>query len=222
MEQSMVDLEQARHNMVEQQIRPWNVLDNQLLDLISGLPRDRFVPEEYRSLAYADTHIPIGHSQFMMPPREEARMLQALRIQPSDTVLEIGTGSGYCTALMAQLAYKVYSVDIISEFIESAKERTQELGLDNIEFEEGDAVTGWPHHKPYDVIAITGSFYKLPKTYKRHLPIGGRLFCIVGQEPAMKAKLITRLDEDRWHEEVLFETVLPYLINAKRPEQFEF
>lgn len=222
MEQPLLDLEQARHNMVEQQIRPWNVLDNQLLDLISGLPRERFVPDEYRSLAYADTQIPIGHSQCMMPPREEARMLQALRIQPSDVVLEIGTGTGYCTALMAQLAHKVYSVDIIGEFVEQAKERTQQLGLDNIEFEEGDAASGWPHYKPYDVIAITGSFYKLPKAYKRHLPIGGRLFCIVGQEPAMKAKLITRIGDDEWHEEVLYETVLPYLINAKRAEQFEF
>ncbi|WP_223668537.1 protein-L-isoaspartate O-methyltransferase family protein [Kangiella shandongensis] len=216
------DFEQARHNMVEQQIRPWNVLDQRVLDKIQGLARDRFVPKRYCDIAYADTQIDIGHSQIMMTPKEEARMLQALAIQPTDSVLEIGTGTGYCTALMASLAKKVYSVDIIEEFIESASVITKSLGLTNIEFEEGDAVNGWPHHKPYDAIAITGSYYQLPEAYMTHLSIGGRLFCVTGTKPAMQAQLITRLGEEEWHYETLYETVIPELINSKPKPQFNF
>ena len=148
MTSAATDFETARHNMVEQQIRPWNVLDQRVLDKIHGLARDKFVPKKYKSIAYADTQIHIGNSQIMMTPKEEARMLQALAIKPTDIVLEIGTGTGYCTALLASLSEKVYSVDIIEEFINSAKTVTEELGLTNIEFEEGDAVNGWPHHKP--------------------------------------------------------------------------
>lgn len=216
------DFEQARHNMVEQQIRPWNVLDQRVLDKIHGLARDRFVPKRYKSIAYADTQIPIGHSQIMMTPKEEARMLQALAIKPTDIALEIGTGTGYCTALMSSLAEKVYSVDIVEEFILSASKITDELGLTNIEYEEGDAANGWPHHKPYDVIAVTGSCYQLPEAYLTHLTIGGRLFCITGPEPAMQAQLITRLGDEEWHYESLYETVVPNLINTKPKPQFSF
>lgn len=222
MTSAATDFETARHNMVEQQIRPWNVLDQRVLDKIHGLARDKFVPKKYKSIAYADTQIHIGNSQIMMTPKEEARMLQALAIKPTDIVLEIGTGTGYCTALLASLAEKVYSVDIIEEFINSAKTVTEELGLTNIEFEEGDAVNGWPHHKPYDVIAITGSYYQLPEQYLTHLTVGGRLFCVTGTEPAMKAELITRLGEDEWHYESLYETVIPSLINSKPKPQFNF
>ncbi|GAA0203979.1 protein-L-isoaspartate O-methyltransferase [Kangiella japonica] len=222
MREAATDFEQARHNMVEQQIRPWNVLDQRVLDKIHGLARDRFVPTDYKSIAYADTQINIGHSQIMMTPKEEARMLQALAIKPTDTALEIGTGTGYCTALLASLANKVYSVDIIEEFIESASKITAELGLTNIEFEEGDAANGWPHHKPYDVIAITGSCYQLPEQYLNQLTIGGRLFCVTGTEPAMQAQLITRTGEDEWHTQSLYETVIPSLINSKPKPQFDF
>ncbi|AOE49275.1 protein-L-isoaspartate O-methyltransferase family protein [Kangiella sediminilitoris] len=222
MTNTATDFEQARHNMVEQQIRPWNVLDQRVLDKIEGLARDRFVPKRYRDISYADTQIDIGHSQIMMTPKEEARMLQALAIKPSDTVLEIGTGTGYCTALMASLAKHVYSVDIIAEFIESASQITSKLGLSNIEFEEGDAANGWPHHKPYDAIAITGSYYQLPETYLTHLSIGGRLFCVTGTEPAMQAQIITRLGEEEWHYETLYETVIPKLINSQPKPQFSF
>lgn len=222
MTDTATDFEQARHNMVEQQIRPWNVLDQRVLDKIQGLARDRFVPKKYRAIAYADTQIDIGHSQIMMTPKEEARMLQALAIQPTDSVLEIGTGTGYCTALMASLAEKVYSVDIIEEFIQSASVITKSLGLTNIEFEEGDAVNGWPHHKPYDAIAITGSYYQLPEAYLTHLSIGGRLFCVTGAKPAMQAQLITRLGEEEWHYQTLYETVIPELINSKPKPQFNF
>lgn len=222
MTEPLADFEQARHNMVEQQIRPWQVLDQRVLDKIHGLARDRFVPKRYKSIAYADTQISIGHSQIMMTPKEEARMLQALAIKPTDIALEIGTGTGYCTALMASLAKKVYSIDIIEEFINSAKKITDDLGLNNIEYEEGDAANGWPHHKPYDAIAITGSCYKLPENYLTHLTIGGRLFCVTGSEPAMQAQLITRLGDDEWRYETLYETVIPSLINTKSKPQFDF
>ncbi|NVK22422.1 MAG: protein-L-isoaspartate O-methyltransferase [Kangiellaceae bacterium] len=214
--------ELARHNMVEQQIRPWNVLDNRVLDLMASVPRDKFIDEPYQALAYSDMPIPLGHSQFTMPPREEARMLQALNIQSSDIVLEIGTGCGYCSALLANQAHKVYSVEIIEEFLQKAEAITQQLGLENIIFEEGDASTGWPHYKPYDVIAIMGGFFQVPESYKRSLQIGGRLFCIEGQEHLMQAKLITRLSEDEWHEQNLYETQIGLLINAKRAQQFIF
>ncbi|GAA4357602.1 protein-L-isoaspartate O-methyltransferase [Kangiella marina] len=222
MTSAATDFETARHNMVEQQIRPWNVLDQRVLDKIHGLARDRFVPKEYRPIAYADTQIDIGHSQIMMTPKEEARMLQALAIKPTDVALEIGTGTGYCTTLIASLAKQVYSVDIVEEYIESARQLTDDLGLSNIEYEEGDAVNGWPHHKPYDVIAITGSYYQLPEQYLNHLTIGGRLFCVTGVEPAMQAQLITRVSEDEWHNESLYETVIPSLINSKPKPQFDF
>ncbi len=220
--QATFNIEQARLNMVEQQIRPWYLFDNQVLDLFASMPRDAFVPANYKELAYADCKIPLSQSQCMMPPREEARMLQALKVQKSDLVLEVGTGSGFVTALLATLGYKVHSVDIIKEYIDEAKVQCESLGLTNVEFEEGDASSGWPHYGPYDVIAITGGFYKLPKAFKKSLTVGGRLFCIEGKNPAMEAKLITRVDEDRWLEETLFETQIELLINAKKAKAFKF
>ncbi len=220
--QHSFNVEQARINMVEQQIRPWYMFDNQVLDLFAAMPRDEFVPTGYKQLAYADSKVPLSQNQHMMPPREEARMLQALSIKKTDLVLEIGTGSGYITALLATLGDKVFSIDIIKDYLESAQEKCQSLGLNNIEFEEGDASNGWSHYGPYNVIAITGGFYELPEPFKKSLTIGGRLFCIEGSKPAMKAKLITRTDEDNWLEEVLFETEIELLINAKKAEAFLF
>lgn len=216
------NFEQARKNMVEQQIRPWQIFDMQILDLFASMPRDGFVPKAYQELAYADCKVPLKQNQFMMPPREEARMLQALNVQKSDLVLEIGTGSGFVTAMLATLSHKVYSIEIIKEFIESAQQKCEKLGLSNIEFEEGDAANGWPHYGPYDVIAVTGGFYQLPDGYKKSLTVGGRLFCIEGEKPAMQAKLITRVSEDKWIEEVLFETEIELLINAPKADAFIF
>lgn len=216
------DAAQARINMVEQQIRPWQVFNNRILDLFASMPRERFVPQGYEQLAYSDCRIPLSQNQRMMPPREEARMLQGLNIQKSDLILEIGTGTGFTTALLANLGYKVHSVDIIKDNIDIAKSVCESLGISNIEFEEGDAVTGWPHYGPYDVIAITGGFYELPNSILKSLNIGGRLFCIEGQTPAMEAKVITRLNEDKWHHEILFETEIELLINAKKADAFVF
>lgn len=220
----MVDmnLEQARHNMIEQQIRPWEVMDDQVLDLIRRTPREDFVPPQYRNLAFTDMMVPLGHGQAMMPPRLEARMLQALAVQPDESVLEIGTGSGYVTALLAQLARHVYSVEIVPELKQAAEQRLAARGLTNVTLDEGDAAAGWPRRGSYDAIAVTGSLPMLVPELAQELNVGGRLFVVVGEAPAMTALLITRLGKDEWAQEDLFETVLPPLQNAAQPQRFMF
>jgi Protein-L-isoaspartate carboxylmethyltransferase len=220
----MVDmnLEQARHNMIEQQIRPWEVMDDQVLDLMRRTPREDFVPPQYRNLAFTDMMVPLGHGQAMMPPRLEARMLQALAVQPDESVLEIGTGSGYVTALLAQLARHVYSVEIVPELKQAAEQRLAARGLTNVTLDEGDAAAGWPRRGSYDAIAVTGSLPMLVPELAQELNVGGRLFVVVGEAPAMTALLITRLGKDEWAQEDLFETVLPPLQNAAQPQRFMF
>ncbi|MFO8154452.1 MAG: protein-L-isoaspartate O-methyltransferase family protein [Pseudomonadota bacterium] len=217
-----VDLAKARHNMIEQQIRTWEVLDQDVLDLLDSLPRDRFVPAEYRNVAYSDMQIPLGRGQVMFPPRVEARMIQALDVQPHEKVLEVGTGSGYVTALLARLASHVHSVDYIPEFKLEATRRLADHAFDNATLEVGDAAQGWERHAPYDVIAVTGSLPILPEAFREQLAVGGRLFVIVGDDPVMEAELITRLDENNYASEGLFETSVRPLINAPQPERFTF
>jgi protein-L-isoaspartate(D-aspartate) O-methyltransferase len=219
---STMNMAQARHNMIEQQIRPWEVLDQRVLELIDGLPRDKFVPTAYLKLAYADINVPLEHGQVMMPPKVEARMLQALDIKDSDTILEVGTGSGYVTALLARSGKQVFSVDIYPDFVDSAARKLAEAGISNVTLESGDAVAGWDRHGPYDAIAITGSLPALPDSFPQSLKIGGRLFVITGQAPVMQARLITRTTEQGWTDQVLFETVLPPLVNAPQPQRFVF
>lgn len=218
----MVDmnLEQARHNMVVQQIRPWDVVDGQVLDLMMRTPREDFVPPQYRNVAFTDTDLPIGHGQVMMPPRLEARMLQALAVQPDESVLEVGTGSGYVTALLAQLARHVYSVEIVPELRQAAERRLAARGLNNVTLDKGDAAAGWPRRGSYDVIAVTGSLPELSPELQQGLNVGGRLFVVVGEGPAMEAWLVTRLGENEWARESLFETALPPLQNARRTAHF--
>ena len=217
---SDMNLENARHNMIEQQIRPWEVLDQRVLDLLNEIPRENFVPQRYLKLAYADTTIPLGDEQVMMPPRVEARILQALNIQADETVLEVGTGSGYVTALLASLAEHVYSVDINTEMTRTAGEKLADHGIINVTLETGDAARGWDAHAPYDVIVLTGSLPLLPNNFKQALTVGGRLLAIVGDAPAMDVVLITRVGESEWTQETLFETDLPPLINAPEPDRF--
>ena len=217
---SEMNLDQARHNMIEQQIRPWEVLDQRVLNLLSTVPREDFVPSAYRNLAFADTNIPLGEGQVMMSPKVEARILQALNPQDNETVLEIGTGSGFVTALLAKLAKQVVSVDINPEMTRQAGEKLAAHGISNVTLETGDAARGWDTHTPYDVIVITGSLPLLPDNFKQALTIGGRLLAIVGDSPAMEVLLITRVGETEWAEEGLFETDLPALINAPQPERF--
>lgn len=222
MNSSAVDIKQARFNMIEQQIRTWEVLDERVLSLLNQVHREDFVPESERELAFADAFIPLAHGQQMMQPKIEARLVQTLNIVPTDSVLEIGTGSGYLTALLAKSAKHVYSVDIFSDFVESARSKLAAHDMRNVTLETGDASKGWDKHGPYDVIAVTGSLPILTDTFQKLLKIGGRLFVVVGESPIQEALLIRRAGEQEWHTESLFETYLPALINAPQPQRFVF
>lgn len=215
-----MNIEQARFNMVEQQIRTWEVLDQRVLDLMANVPREDFVPAAYRNLAFADTAIPLDHGEVMMAPRVEARMLQALQVESGDRVLEVGTGSGFVTALLARLAAHVTSVEIHPSLSRDAASKLDTKGIANVELHTGDASGGWHADAPYDVIAVTGSVPVLEACFQDQLAVGGRLFVIVGQEPAMEALLITRTSESQWATDSLFETVLPPLAGVRQPERF--
>ena len=215
-----MDFEQARLNMLKRQIQTWEVLDQHVLDVIAEARREEYVPEAYRYLAYADTHVPLEGGEVMMPPREEARLLQALVLTPEDRVLEIGTGSGYLTALLAALSGEVISVEISPALKDLAETNLARHGVRNQTLELGDGLHGWEKGAPYEAIAVTGSVPALEQDFQRQLTVGGRLFVIVGEAPAMEALLITRTDEDDWSVESLFETVLPPLKGAKKPRPF--
>lgn len=215
-----MNLDQARFFMVEQQIRPWDVLDPQVLDLLSELPRHEFVAADQQTLAYSDTELPIGEGQVMLAPKLEARIMQALDVHEEDQVLEIGTGSGYMTAMLASLANKVTSVELFDSLQKTAASRLTQFN--NIELKLGDASQAWPDQQTYDVIVLTGSCAELPESYKTQLNLGGRLFAIVGQSPAMQAILVTRISEQEWLEESLFETDVPALVHAEAKPKFEF
>lgn len=220
-----MELERARFNMIEQQIRPWDVLDQKVLDLLARIPREDFVPEDYRRLAYADIAVPIGEGEVMMHPKLEGRMLQALDLHPTDVVLEIGTGSGYVTALLAAATHHVYSVEIHPSLQAQAAARLAAHGVENVTLEVGDAALGWDlHDLRYDAIVLTGSMPVLPDAFPAMLNRGGRLFAVVGESPVMEAVLIRREGEHD-HDlsrESLFETELPPLRNAPRPRRFVF
>jgi protein-L-isoaspartate(D-aspartate) O-methyltransferase len=218
---NQAQIEQARFNMIEQQVRTWDVLDQQVLDTMNGVPREAFVPERYASLAFADTNIPLGHEQVMMAPSLEGRLLQALAIEPQHSILEVGTGSGYLTACLARLGRHVTSMDIMPDFIEAAGERLAGQGIANVTLQAGDALKDSGAAR-YDLIAVTGSLPVLRQQFHHNLEIGGRLFVISGELPIMEAGLITRVDEAHWSRESLFETCIPPLINAESPDAFEF
>lgn len=215
-----MNLDQARFFMVEQQIRPWDVLDPQVLELLEQLPRHEFVAPSQKALAYSDIELPIGENQHMLHPKIEARILQALDIDCEEHVLEIGTGSGYMTALLASLAKDVTTVELFESLQETAKSRLN--AFNKIVFAIGDASQDWPDSQRYDVIVFTGSISELSQTYKDKLNLGGRLFAVIGQSPAMQAKLITRISEHEWLEESLFETDLTPLIHAEAKPRFQF
>ncbi len=217
-----MNIEQARHNLIEQQIRPWDVLDDRVLDTIMRCPRENFVAPAQRNLAFVDMELPIGHGERMMCPKVEARMLQGLNVQPGDRILEVGTGNGYVTMLLASLGDYVYSVEINEELARAAGKRLAEHGVDNVDIKVGDAANGWSNNQPYDVIAITGSLPSLPESFKQDLQIGGRLFAIVGEGPVMEAQLITRINANEWKEQVLFESWLAPLKNATSKVSFQF
>lgn len=211
-----MDFAQARYNMVEQQVRPWDVLDRKVLDLLETLPRDKFVPAKYREIAYADTELPLGHGESMLPPRLEARLVQELDLQPTDKVLEIGTGSGYMTAMLASLAAEVVSVEIEPELSTEAAKKLADFS--NIKLIEGDGSAGWATTGPYDAILLTGSVPVLPDVFREQLKVGGRLVAIIGQPPIMTATLVKNVGTGSWLEEPLFDTIAPPLRNVEAPK----
>ncbi|MEJ2529293.1 MAG: protein-L-isoaspartate O-methyltransferase [Gammaproteobacteria bacterium] len=215
-------LEQARINMVKQQIRTWEVLDPKVLDLVTRIPREEFVPEEYRELAFADTEIPIGHGQRMMAPKLEARILQALDIQPGDNILEIGTGSGYLTACLASMGAVVTSLDIHADFTAKAGERLKAQGIENAVLLTDNGLSEPRKEGPFDVIVVTGSLPKIDERLKRQLALGGRLFGVSGDSPAMEAILITRVGDYQWRDEAIFETDLERLEMPDAVAEFVF
>lgn len=216
----MKNVEQARFNMVEQQIRPWDVLDMRILDLLSKVRREQFVPPARQEMAFMDMEIPLGHGVSMWQPKLEARVLQELHIQPADRVLEVGSGCGYLTALLSRLAAHVSSVEIVPELLAFAEKNLAAHHMDNVTLARGDAAQGWPGS--YDVIVLTGSVPVLPLAFQNNLKPGGRLFAIVGDAPAMQAKLITCVAPGIFDSTTLFETNVAPLQNALQPKRFVF
>lgn len=212
----------ARHNMVVQQIRPTEIIDERVLSLLEELPREDFVPGDYRGLAYADSEIPLDDDQHMMKPLLEAHLLQSLNIQPNDSVLEIGTGSGFLTACLAQLGGKVTSWEIRQGLSQTASERLESRGISNVELHTGDALSATHPENAYDVIAITGSLPTYDKSFEKCLKPGGRLYVVIGQAPVMEAMLITRIGDDIFKREALIETRLQPLDIAQSKEAFVF
>ncbi len=217
-----MDYEHARFNMIEQQIRTWEVLDPRVLALLSEVRREDFVPPQYKSLAFADMEIPLGHGELMLAPKLEARLVQELALTPGDTVLEIGTGSGYLTALLAKLAARVHSVERIAALAEDAQRKLERHGIANATVETGDGARGWSPRAPYDAIVLTGSVPVLPDAFRQQLKPGGRLLAIVGEAPVMTAQLVTAVGAGAFNTVGLFETCIPPLRNALQPERFVF
>lgn len=203
-----MNIEQARFNMIEQQIRPWDVLDQQVLDLLFVVKRENFAPPAYRSLAFADMELPLGDGQSMLTPKVEAKLLQELDLRKTDKVLEIGTGSGYMAALLAARAEHVVSVECRPALAEQARQNLAQAGVANVTVETGDGAAGWPSRSPYDAIIVSGSLPTLPDALLKQLRVGGRLAAIVGAAPVMEAVLVTCTGEGVYNSVNLFETVI--------------
>ena len=215
-----VNLATAQENMVEQQLRTWDVLNERVLEVMQRLPRHDFVPTAFRNLAYADMQLPLGSDQVMLEPKIEARLLQALDPQPNENVLEIGTGTGFLTACLGEMAAEVTSVDLYSGFTQLASSNLKQAGIENVYLETGDAALGWNDGQRYDVIAVTGSLPELHQGFHHSLTAGGRLFLILGKPPIMEAVLITRISDDQWSCESLFDTSVPTLVGAPVTRNF--
>jgi protein-L-isoaspartate(D-aspartate) O-methyltransferase len=217
----MLDVAAARRQMIEQQVRAWDVLDLEVLAVMGRVPREEFAPAAYRDLAFADMCIPLGHGQGMLTPKLEGRILQSLAIQPGDSVLEVGTGSGYFAACLAGLARRVRTLEIFPDLAESARDNLVRAGVGNVTVEAVDAMT-LAADVEYDVIALTGSLPVHDPRFERALAVGGRLFVVLGEGPAMEARLVTRTGRDEWLRQSLFETVMDPLLHAPRPSRFVF
>jgi len=218
--------DQARFNMIQQQIRPWDVLDQGVLDVLSVVKREAYVPKAYQDLAFADVELPLGDGsvvgQVMLAPKMEARMLQELALRNTDKVLEIGTGSGYMAALLAEKAEFVYSVEIDPLLVAQARENLKRAGVANVSVDLGDGAQGWSLYAPYDVIVLSGSTPVLPPSLLQQLKIGGRLIAVVGELPAMHLQRVTRVDENAFNTINVLETVVAPLSHAAHPDKFVF
>jgi protein-L-isoaspartate(D-aspartate) O-methyltransferase len=217
-----MNFEQARLNMVENQVRPWEVLNGRVLEVISRVHREDFVDSAHRQIAFADLCLPLGHGEVMMKPVVEGRVLQALELQPTDRVLEIGTGSGFLTACLAGLAAHVTSLDLHADFTAAAAQRLQLAGVGNITLATGEAVNEWQPDGLFDALVVTGAVFDIPPRWFDWLKPGARLLAVRGLSPVQQATLLTREDAGRYREETLFETDLPYLIHAEPPQRFVF
>jgi len=221
-----MNTEQARYNMIEQQIRTWNVLNVEVLDLLKVVKREAFVPAAYKSLAFMDTEIPLPCDANMLAPKVEARILQEAEVKSSDNVLEIGAGSGYMAALLAHQARHVTTVEIEPALVAMAEKNLASQGLKNVEVVLGNGAQGWQgageFAAPYDVIIISGSLPVLPDAFLQQLKVGGRLLAIVGTLPVMVAQKITRLSDVSYETVNMFDTLATPLREAPMPEQFKF
>ena len=215
-----MNIEQARFNMIEQQIRPWEVLDPLVLDLLFVVKREEFVPPAYRNLAFADLEIPIGDAQVMLAPRMEARLMQELGLKKTDKVLEIGTGSGYMAALLAARAEHVVSVECRAELGDFARDNLARAGVSNVTVETGCGLNGWSARGPYDAILVSGAVPVVPESLLKQLRVGGRMAIVVGEAPVMEAQLITCAGEGVFHTVNLFETLIPPLDGVSAQSSF--
>ena len=216
-----INLEVARTQMINQQVRAWDVLDPTVLAVLAQVPREKFVPPRFRSLAFADTAIPLAGGQVMLTPQVEGRLLQALAVRGTDRVLEVGTGSGFLTACLARLAHQVTSLEILPELADAARRNLRNVSTWNAGVRTED-VFGYRPEELYDVIAVCGSLPQPDDRFQHWLADGGRLFLVTGEDPLMEARLVTRQGPDQWSTTTLFETLVPALLNAPLPSKFIF
>ena len=217
-----MNFEQARYNMVEQQIRPWEVLDFGVLDVLMSVRREEFVPEAYKGVALSEAEIPLGNGSAMLIPVIEGKILQAVQVKASDKVLEVGAGSGYFAALLAAKADWVRTVEIDPALVNMAHDNLKRYGVENVIVEEGDAIRGWPSNAPYDLIVVSGGVPFVPETLLQQVKVGGRLFAFVGEQHLMTAQLVTCVAEGKYSTESLFENAVPMMRNAPQKNAFSF
>jgi protein-L-isoaspartate(D-aspartate) O-methyltransferase len=217
-----MNIEQARFNMIEQQIRPWNVLDQDVLDMLHVVKREQFVPQAYQNLAFADVEIPLTGGESMLAPKIEARILQEVLLKKHENVLLVGTGSGYLAALLAHKGRQVTAVEIAPELKELTEKNLAKAGIGNVTVELGNAAQGWAKGAPYDVIVISGSLPVLPEAFLKEVKVGGRILAIVGEAPVMTCNVITRVSDAAYDTVKVFETNVKPLAGAPVPSHFEF
>jgi protein-L-isoaspartate(D-aspartate) O-methyltransferase len=215
-----LNIELARHNMVEQQVRPWEVLDSRVLEALTAIRREDFVPAGYRNLAFADLPLPLAHGEFMLKPVVEGRVLQAVAPTRAETVLEIGTGSGFLTACLGRLSASVHSIEQHADLADAAAARLHDARSANATVEVAEAVHGFKPDEAYDVVVVTGAVFALPPRWREWVRPGGRLFAIVGESPVQRATLYTRGVDGQWSEDGLFETDVGYLAHGAPPRRF--